>query len=387
LLLFAIKFRLMKKTLVVTLLVLISLSLLSQSNDVIHLNQIQIIGSHNSYKKLPDPRVMKFLMKFRKRLGKDLDPSGLDYGHLPFDSQFTGYHMRGLEIDIYNDPKGGAYYKRRINAFVHGMHQRSNVEALRKPGFKVFHIKDVDYQTNYYTFIDALTALKSWSDAHPGHLPLFINIETKTIGPGDASGLLRFVGFKRVVPFDAAACDSVDAEVKAVFGNDLKNILTPDRLRGKYSSLEEMATQHGWPALDQCRGKIIFIMLGDAKALYMKDHPSLSGRAMCAYTSPGKPECAFIMQDNAIGDNSRIAGLVRKGYIVRTRSDEETKESRSNDMRRPKAALASGAQITSTDYYKPDMRFSTFTVQWDGIHAGRIDPVSCPAQKGWLNEP
>ncbi|MGQ7334325.1 Ca2+-dependent phosphoinositide-specific phospholipase C, partial [Streptococcus suis] len=91
------------------------------------------------------------------------DPVGIDYGHLPFDSQFSDYNMRGLEIDIQNDPKGGAFYKRKINAFVHGMPVRSGIEALRRPGFKVLHIKDVDYQTNYYTFKDALTALKRWS--------------------------------------------------------------------------------------------------------------------------------------------------------------------------------------------------------------------------------
>jgi hypothetical protein len=295
--------------------------------------------------------------------------------------------MRGLEIDIHNDPKGGAFYKRKINTLVPGMHQRSHIDALRQPGFKVLHIKDVDYQTNCYTFKDALAAIKHWSDAHPGHLPLFINIETKTEGPGDASALLRFLGFKREIPFDAAACDSIDAEVRSVFGDDLAGILTPDRLRGKYSSLDDMARNHGWPTLDECRGKIVFIMLGDAKSLYLKDHPSTSGRAMCIYSHPGQPEGAFIMQDDPVKDTA-IATLVRQGYIVRTRSDAETVESRNNDTTARHAAFISGAQITSTDYYKPDLRFSPFEVQWDRIHSGRVNPISCPARKNeWLTEP
>ena len=359
----------------------------AQDDNLLKLNQIQIIGSHNSYKKLPDPRVMEFLMKQRKRLGKKLDPIGLDYGHLPFDSQFTNYNMRGLEIDIYNDPKGGVYYKRRINAFVHGLDQASGVDALLKPGFKVLHIKDVDYQTNYYTFIDALTALKKWSDEHPNHLPLFINIETKTGGPGDASGLLRLMGFKHTVPFDEAACDSLDAEVKAVFGNDLKNILTPDRLRGKYATLNEMVKNNGWPLLEQCRGKIIFIMLGGAKETYLCNYPLLNNRAMCVYSRPGNAECAFIMRDDPLRDSTSITELVKQGYIVRTRSDAETREARSNDSRAKQAAFNSGAQITSTDYYKPDLRLSNFTVQWDGKHAGRVNPVSHPVNGGsWLKE-
>jgi hypothetical protein len=372
---------------VVLLLVVILSAANAQSTSDLKLNQVQIIGSHNSYKKLPDPRVMKFLMKMRKHLGKNLDPIGIDYGHTTIDSQFSDYHMRGLEIDIYNDPKGGVFYKRKINAFVHGIKQKSNVPALLKPGFKVLHIKDVDYQTLYYTFKDALTAIKKWSDEHPNHLPLFINIETKTRGPAEASGLLRFLGFKRMVPFDAAACDSIDAETKAVFGKDLTNILTPDRLRGKYASLEDMATHNGWPRLDECRGKVVFIMLGDAKDMYAEGHQSLTGRAMCTYSKPGNPEAAFIMKDNPERDSSKITALVKEGYIVRTRSDAGTMESRNNDSTRRQAAFNSGAQITSTDYYRPDLRFSTFTVQWDGIHAGRVNPISSPAKKDeWLKE-
>ena len=376
----------MKKAIPGLVLIFIALCVRAQSTDDLKMNQIQIIGSHNSYKKLPDPRVMKFLMKLRKPLGKKLDPIGIDYGHLPIDSQFSNYNMRGLEIDIYNDPKGGVFYERRINFFVHGIKQKSGVEALLKPGFKVLHIKDVDYQTNYYTFVDALTALRNWSDAHPNHLPLFINIETKTGGPAEHSKLLRFLGFKPTVPFNDAACDSIDAEIKSVFGNDLKSILTPDRLKGNYASLDDMAQHKGWPTLEASRGKIVFILLGDTKDLYLKNHPSLSGRAMCAYSSPGKAECAFIMQDESIKDSAAIVQLVKQGYIVRTRSDIETVESRTNDNSRKNAAFNSGAQITSTDYYKPDTRFSNFEVQWDGKHAGRINKVAAPGKEGWLKE-
>src|SRR5438128_6962310 len=102
----------------------------AQNTDLLRLNQIQVIASHNSYKKEPDERVMKFLMKQQKRLGKDLNPADIDYGHLPFEVQFSDYGIRGLEIDIYNDPQGNAYYKRRLNLFVKGVRQKSGVEEL-----------------------------------------------------------------------------------------------------------------------------------------------------------------------------------------------------------------------------------------------------------------
>ena len=148
-----------------------------------------------------------------------------------------------------------------------------------------------------------------------------------------------------------------------------------------------MAKQNGWPLLEQCRGKIVFIMLGDAKSLYIQNHPSLTGRAICAYSKPGNPECAFIMKDDPVRDSAIIPQLIKQGYIVRTRSDAETVESRTNDTIPKIAAFKSGAQIISTDYYKPDTRFSNFTVQWDGIHAGRVNPVLCKPESGtWLKE-
>lgn len=62
-------------------------------------------------------------------------------------------------------------------------------------------------------------------------------------------------------------------------------------------------------------------------------------------------------------------------------------DARVNDPHRKLTAFASGAQITSTDYYVPDLRLSTFEVQWDGKHAGRVNPVSTPARRGeWLEE-
>ncbi|MFN8286108.1 MAG: Ca2+-dependent phosphoinositide-specific phospholipase C [Chitinophagales bacterium] len=377
----------MRTLLIICCILSLGLYSVAQGTDGLKLNQIQIIGSHNSYKKLPDERVMKFLLKQSKHLGKELDPRGIDYGHLPFDSQFAGYNIRGLEIDIYNDPKGGLYYKRRINAFVHGVHQKSGVEELKKPGFKVLHIKDVDYQTNYYTFKESLVAVKQWSDAHPKHLPIFINLEPKTKGPGDYSKILRVLGFKRVAPFDAAACDSIDSEIKAVFGNDLNGVLTPDKVRGSYASLNDMVVHNGWPALDACRGQVVFIMIGDAKKEYLQDHENLQNRAVFTYSHPGKADCAFVMIDDALLDSARITETVKQGYIVRTRSDEETRQCRSNNCNMRNAAFNSGAQITSTDYYKPDARFSDFTVQWEQRHVARINPVTCPDRGGqWVDE-
>ncbi len=342
----------------------------------LRLNQIQIIASHNSYKKRPSEKELKFLLKVKDKLGEQNNPVALDYGHLPFDSQFTYYNVRGLEIDINPDPKGGFYYKRKINAFVRGLKQRSGVEELKKPGLKVLHIKDVDYETNYYTFKQSLLALKKWSDEHPNHLPMFINIESKSGAPGDESGLLRFVGFKRAIQFDLAQCDSIDSEIKSVFGNDLKGVITPDAVRGNFTTLDEMATKNAWPLLSECRGKVLFAMEGGAVDNYLVNHTALKGRVMFVYSEPGRPEAAFVKRNNSTRDIEKIKELVKQGYIIRTRSDAETWEARKNDYTDMNNAFNSGAQITSTDFYQPDLRFSTFQVQFPNKEVGRKNVIN-----------
>src|ERR1700712_1231564 len=67
------------------------------------MNQIQVLGSHNSYHTGIDPALFKFL---RSRHGADMD--GLEYSHLPIERQLD-MGLRALEIDVVYDPKGGLY--------------------------------------------------------------------------------------------------------------------------------------------------------------------------------------------------------------------------------------------------------------------------------------
>jgi hypothetical protein len=68
---------------------------------------------------------------------------------------------------------------------------------------------------------------------------------------------------------------------------------------------------------------------------------------------------------------------VRSGYLVRTRADEGTQEARRGDYHRLEAALSSGAQYVSTDYYLPDKRFPThYQVQLPGKGVARCNPVN-----------
>src|SRR5690606_27161722 len=94
------------------------------------------------------------------------------------------------------------------------------------------------------------------------------------------------------------------------------------------------------------------------------------------YSEPGRPEAAFVKRNESTRDKEEIKELVRKGYIIRSRADTETWQARNNDHSAMNNAFESGAHITSTDYYMPDLRLSTFQVQFPNGEVGRKNPIN-----------
>lgn len=345
----------------------------------LRMNQIQLIASHNSYRQMTTDTVFAFLLSVQALIPPQYDPVTLDYDHAPLADQMDQYGVRGLELDIYNDPSGTAFTDRFVNSYV-GLPLASGIPELSQPGMKLLHIKDVDYNSHYPTFKLAIQAIKAWSQANPNHLPLFINVETKSDSPGD-DPFLSTQGFTPAPTWDAAAAEALEQEVRDIFGPNLDGLFTPDMLKGNYTNLETAALQGNWPLLGDCRGKIIFVMEGNAVQYYKQGHPSLSGRSMFVYASPGQDEAAFVLLNDARADSSQIRTLVQQGYMVRTRCDSGTLEARNGDYSGMNAAFASGAQILSTDYYRPDYRagqsgWTTYQVKFPGGHIGRKNPVS-----------
>jgi hypothetical protein len=327
-----------------------------QYPDSIQLNDIRFIASHNSYKKKPDPKVIHFLNRFKKRLGEELDPKRMDFGHLSLTEQFDQYEVRGIELDVYYDPKGGKYRKRRVNLFNTGKKQRVKDAVMKQPGFKLLHIADIDYETNYLTFKQALKEIRLWSDSHVGHTPLFINIEPKEENPGDYSSFLRFLGFKKAAKFDSTAYSCLENEIFSTLNRT--SLFTPSDLQGSYSSVSERLDQQGWPLLNEVLGKIIFVVDDDGKGQYKE---SKRNPLMFVYGEPSDSTTAFVKRNDPVGKEQEISLLTEK-YIVRTRTDVETIHARENDYSMFYSALASQAQIISTDYYKPDEGISSFQI-------------------------
>jgi len=337
--------------------------LLNADNDFekLRLNEIQLIGSHNSYKQAIDPALFSFLSK-----RDSASMSKIDYDHIPL-SQQLDMGLLNLEIDVYADPTGGKYSHPLGLAIVKGQPSFDTAYVMKEAGFKVFHIPDIDFRSSCLTFKMCLKELKDWSEKHPDHYPVIITMNAKEEGLGRQ-------GFTAPQKFTASTYDSLDQEIIAVLG--LQHLITPDMVRGKFSTLEDAVLHHNWPLIKNVKGKFVFILdeTGEKIVTYVTGHPSLSKRVLFTNSKLGSPEAAFMILNNAKNDS--IISMVNKGYIVRTRADSDTREARDNDRSSFEAACKSGAQIITTDYYLKSTHFkSDYVISFQGNKYIRANPV------------
>ena len=188
------------------------------------------------------------------------------------------------------------------------------------------------------------------------------------------------LGFTRPLPFDEAAPDAIDAEIRSVFDED--EVLTPDDVRGDAPTLEEAVLTRGWPTLGEVRGKVLFALDNTdvIRTRYVSRSPNLAGRVMFTSSEPGRPDAAFLKRNDPVADGDAIREAVAAGYLERTRADGDTAQARTGDTTTADAALASGAQFVSTDYPEPDPRFTPYAVSIPGGTPARCNPVSAPAR-------
>ncbi|MDV6166883.1 phosphatidylinositol-specific phospholipase C1-like protein [Flavobacterium sp. DG1-102-2] len=332
----------------------------AQDNNL-KLNQLQVIGSHNSYKTAIEPALYKVIYE------KDSAIAGVQYEHVAITDQLN-MGLRNLEIDIYADSKGGKYaHPKGLELAKPDKAYDPNGE-MNKPGFKIIHMVDVDFRSSVLTFEGCLQMLKKWSDEHPGHIPVFITLEPK-------DGYTNQFG-TTPEPFTPQLFDEADAAIRANLGND--KLITPDMVRGKYATLEEAVLKGNWPTLKNAKGKFFFL-LDDSKnkmKMYVEGHPSLKGRVAFVNAKPGTPEAAAMFRNESDKDID-ITDLVKKGYIIRTRADLNTVQARMNDYSLFELAKKSGAQIITTDYYQPSKLFkSTYQIKFEDGKYVRTNPVN-----------
>lgn len=289
--------------------------------DQLTINQLQFVGSHNSYKLMMSDEFKATLEQSNPTAAR-----ALEYAHIPLSEQLD-LGIRKLELDIFVG------------------------EDLAS--FAVGHVQLIDMNSHCASLSLCLSRIRQWSDAHPQHVPLWISFNAKDT-PID--------GLPKPLPFTSQTFLQLDQVLEANLGDRL---IRPRDI-----------VDLNWPRLADARGKIIFILdeQSPKREMYLQGWRE---RPMFANVSADHPAAAIMIVNDPVADQSKIRNLVEQGFMVRTRADADTVEARQGDTRRRDAAFVSGAQAVSTDYYLPTNPFDTdYVVKLPG--GIRCNPVSAP---------
>lgn len=330
------------------------------------MNRLQVIGSHNSYKQALDRGVLEVA----KGLGRDL--SSLDYAHPPMIDQLR-LGLRNLELDLYNDPEGGRYATpialRLLPAAGFTPRPYDPDGEMLRPGLKVMHTHDIDFRSHHYTFASALRELARFTETQPDHLPVVVLLNLKSTRAGLA-------GEVEPLPFDDAALAEVEREILEHVGPS--RLIRPDDLRGDAPDLRTALTTRPWPDAKALVGRYLFVLdEGDPlRSRYTALRPGLQGAVLFPTVGPEDPNAGVMVINDPIRDEARIRDMVQRGFLVRTRADAGTREMREGNFSRFEAAVRSGAQVISTDYYLADWRINPdYVIRFaPGVHV-RANPV------------
>lgn len=318
----------------------------SATVDGLRLDQVQVVGTHNSYHVAPDPEMRTKLRDLVERLspGNPVvgEIAGLDFTHDPLATQLDR-GIRSFELDLWADPAGGRFRRPRgPEIFGSGP---PPPDGLDVPGFKVLHLPDFDYSTTCATFRSCLTAIDDWSTRHPGHLPITVDVELKDEGLPFAQELTT------PVTYDPPLLNAVDEEIRDVV--PAARLITPDDVRGGRATLRERIVDEGWPTIGELRGRILFFMDNGEprfRESYLAGHPSLRDRVMFTTGAPAGADDRAVVKLNDPTQTALVRSARDAGFLVRTRADVDLGPAGNGDAERRDVALAGGAHIVSTDF-------------------------------------
>src|SRR5215831_13537591 len=100
--------------------------------DALKMNQIQAVGSHNSYKEAIAPKEMALVRARNPKAATELD-----YSHAPLTEQLND-GARQLELDFVYDPEGGRYAT-PLGRKMAPATTPYDLSPLKTPGMKVMH--------------------------------------------------------------------------------------------------------------------------------------------------------------------------------------------------------------------------------------------------------
>ena len=289
----------------------------------LRINQIQFVGSHNSYKLSMSKNHFQALNERNPQAARSLE-----YHHPPLTKQLD-LGLRKLELDIFNTQD-----------------------------FVVGHVQDIDMNSSCSPLSDCFEEILAWSTTNKMHVPIWISFNTKDS---------KIPGLTDPKPFDEDAFDRLDGLIEQYFNDRL---IRPSSIERKSDNTPT------WPLLNKSRGHFLFVLdeQAEKRQLYEK---TWRARPMFTTSDENAESAAILVINDPLAQLDRIKHLVEQGFMIRTRSDADTIEARTNATERRDSAFASGAQAISTDYYENNNPFNTaYKVQLPG--SIRCNPVSAP---------
>src|SRR3990170_3952459 len=176
------------------------------ADNCMRLNHVQVLGTHNSYHIQPRPALLQAIASFDPQAA-----ASMEYTHRPLDEQFGLLGIRQVELDVLADPaRPGLFAVPLGPILVQGFPDPIKPELV-DPGLKVLHTQDIDFETRCLTFVSCLQAIKTWSDACPGHLPVLVLVQANdAVVPLPPS----LTPLTVPAPFGAAALDEIDDSIR-----------------------------------------------------------------------------------------------------------------------------------------------------------------------------
>ena len=281
--------------------------------DGVKLNEIAILGTHNSYQRLATAET-RFAMNIIDAI--TFKKAGLDTFDFEMDTLTEQLEMgvRNVEIDI------------------------ETLDKDNKIEFKVTHNSLIDNASSAYDFEKALKEIKMWSDNNPNHVPVIIIVEPKSF-------VIEINGMKK---FSLEYAKELEKIVADTLGESL---LTPADMLRDYESFKEMREKDDWISLKEAQGKILVLLHDcDVTESYIALDETIRTQKMfpmLRYDDRNETYTSFILENDAFRANDRKAeNIDESNLIVRTRADVYPEYS----DERYKVIEDCGSQIITTDF-------------------------------------
>lgn len=297
----------------------------SPVDDRVDWNRVQSVATHNSYAVAPNGIQSAVLW-----LVEPGELSALQYSHPPlWDQLDLGVRSFELDVRVHSD---GALRTTHVPLLVNG--------------------------SNAPDFALALEEVALWSTSHPGHLPVTVLVEFKSD--------YRFLD-PTLADWSPESLTLVDEAVAAALG---ERLLRPAELEAKTAGEK-------WPRVGELRDRVMVIMHPGGVVDAYSSVPA-AVRTMFVGASGGEVQDAaaagvFVVHNDP--DPAVVSAFVDSGAVVRTRADADLVL----DPALRDRALASGAQLVSTDFPGPlPDAASGYAVAFEGGALSRIDPARMP---------